>query len=179
MTSVVWGWFDHGVFDVAGRLDELRCWPTGRLVARREEFVREQRRLHVEELTVLRVLDERGRVDDTLAGRDGVSVRTVRASVEVARALESLPVVAAAAYAGDLSAEQLGPVVQLADEASDAQWAARGAARTAPADLARQVRAASRSRRWRSRGPGTRRVGCGCGGPTTNRCCTCVAGCPM
>jgi hypothetical protein len=127
------------MFDVAGRLDELRCWPTERLVARREDLVREQRRLHVEELTVLRVLDERGRIDDTLAGRDGVSMRTVRESVETARALESLPAVAAAAHAGELSAEQLGPVVHLADEESDAEWAVR-AARTAPADLTRQVR---------------------------------------
>ncbi|MFI5054246.1 MAG: hypothetical protein ACHQDE_07785, partial [Acidimicrobiia bacterium] len=131
------------MFDVAGHLDELRCWPTPRLVARRDELVREQRRLHVEELTVLRVLDERGRVDATLAGRDGVSLRTVRESVETARALESLPAVAAAAHAGELSGEQLGPVVQLADESTDAEWAMR-AAHTAPADLARQARCQSK-----------------------------------
>jgi predicted DNA-binding protein (UPF0251 family) len=131
------------MFDVAGRLDELRCWPTDRLVARREDLVREQRRMHVEELTVLRVLDERGRVDDTIAGRDGVSTRTVRESLETARALESLPAVAAAAHAGKLSREQLGPVVQLADESTDAEWAVRAAA-TAPADLARQARCLSK-----------------------------------
>jgi hypothetical protein len=135
--------FDCRMFDVAGRLDELRRWPTERLVVRREELVREQRRLHVEELAVLRVLDERGRADDTIAGRDGVSMRTVRESLETARALESLPAVAAAAHAGDLSPEQLGPVVQLADESSDAEWAVRAAA-TAPADLARQARCQSK-----------------------------------
>jgi hypothetical protein len=47
--------------------------------------------------------------------------------------------VAAAAYAGKLSDEQLSSVVKLADEESDAEWAAR-AANTAPADLARLAR---------------------------------------
>ena len=127
------------MFDVAGRLDELRCWSTERLVAYRDELLREERRVHVEGLTVLRVLDERGRVDDTLAGHDGVSTRTVRDELETARALESLPAVAAAAHAGELSSEQLRPVVVLADESSDAEWAQR-AAHTAPADLARLAR---------------------------------------
>ncbi len=137
--TVVPLWFDRGVFDVADHLDGLRCWPTDRLVARREELVREQRRLRVEELTVVAVLDERGRIDDTLAGRDGVSARTVRETVETARALESLPAVAAAAHAGDLSSEQLGPVVALADDSTDAEWAKR-APNVAPADLARLAR---------------------------------------
>jgi hypothetical protein len=128
------------MFDVAERLDELRCRPTGWLVGRREELVREQRRLRVEELAVTRVLDERGALDESLAGRDGVSCRTVREAVETARALESLPAVAAAAHAGALSGEQLGAVAQLADEASDAEWARR-APNTPPADLARLARA--------------------------------------
>jgi Domain of unknown function (DUF222)/HNH endonuclease len=102
-------------------------------------LVREQRRLRVEELAVVAVLDERGRIDDTLAGRDGVSARSVRETVETARALESLPAVAAAAHAGDLSAEQLAPVVALADESTDAEWARR-APNVAPADLARLAR---------------------------------------
>jgi hypothetical protein len=164
------------MFDVAGHLDELRCWPTGRLVARRDELVREQRRLHVEELTVLRVLDERGRVDDTLAGRDGVSLRTVRESVEVARALESLPAVAAAAYAGDLSAEQLGPVVQLADEDSDAEWAVR-AAGTAPADLARQARCLVKPTVEESRARYAAR-GLRMWWTATRPCCISMASCP-
>jgi hypothetical protein len=120
-------------------LDEFRGWPTERIAAERDRLVREQRRLHVRELAALRVLDERGRVDESLAGRDGVSARTVRDEVETARALESLPAVAAAAQAGELSSEQLGSVVALADEASDAEWAER-ARNIAPADLARQVR---------------------------------------
>jgi hypothetical protein len=127
------------MFDVTERLSELRCRPTQWLVARRDELVREQRRLRVEELAVTRVLDERGALDDSVAGRDGVSCRTVRETVETARALESLPEVAAAAHAGALSGEQLGAVAQLADQESDAEWARR-APKVAPADLARLAR---------------------------------------
>ena len=127
------------MFDVGDRLHELRCRPTEWLVARRDELVREQRRLRVEELAVTRVLDERGALDDAMAARDGVSERTVRETVETARALESLPHVAAAAHAGELSPEQLGHVAALADESSDAEWARRGR-KVAPVDLARLVR---------------------------------------
>ena len=108
-------------------------------MARREGLVRDQRRLRVEELAVTRVLDERGALDETLAARDGVSERTARETVETARALESLPRVAAVAHAGELSAEQLGQLAALADEGSDAEWARRGP-QVAPADLARLVR---------------------------------------
>ena len=86
-----------------------------------------------------RVLDERGALDASVAAVDGVSERTVRETVETARALESLPEVAAAAHAGTLSPEQLGAVAQLADETSDAEWARR-APNVAPSDLARMVR---------------------------------------
>jgi Domain of unknown function (DUF222)/HNH endonuclease len=126
------------VFDVVDHLDELRCWPTGRLVAHHECLVREQRRLALEDLDVLRVLDERGQIDPTV-GRDGESARTVREKLETARALESLPTIAAAAHAGRLSDDQLSSVVKLADESSDAEWAVR-APNTAPADLARLAR---------------------------------------
>jgi hypothetical protein len=126
------------MFDVSDHLDGLRCWPTERLVAHHEHLVREQRRLALEDLDVLRVLDERGQVDPTV-GRDGESARMLREKLETARALESLPAVAAAAHAGDLSAEQLGSVVRLADEETDAEWAQR-APNVAPADLARLAR---------------------------------------
>ncbi len=82
------------MFDVWKHLDELRSWPTDRLEARRVELVRVQREARIEELDVLRVLDERGQIDVTV-GRDGESARTVREKVETARALESLPAVAA------------------------------------------------------------------------------------
>ena len=69
-------------------------------------MVAEVRRLQSEELAIVRVLDERGRIDVSV-GLDGESARTVRAKIETARALESLPAVAAAAHDGNLSAEQL------------------------------------------------------------------------
>ena len=119
------------MFDVVDHLDELRCWPTDRLVSRHEELSREQRRLYAEDLAVLRVLDERGQVDDSLAARDGLSSRTARETIETARALESLPEIAAVAYDGELSSEQLSAVTKLADEFSDAEWARR-APNTAP-----------------------------------------------
>src|SRR6266536_6700084 len=129
------------MFDAAGHLDELRSWSTERLWAHHGHLVREQRRLHLEDLNVLRVLDERGKVDPTV-GRDGESARTVRDKVETARRLESLPEVAAAAHAGMLSDEQLSSAAKLADEESDAEWAAR-APNMAPADLARLARSKS------------------------------------
>jgi hypothetical protein len=129
------------VFDYGQELTELRTHTTEWLVARRTELIREQRRLHVEELAVTAVLDERGAVDDALAARDGVSVRSVRETVETARALEDLPEVAAAAFDGRLSDEQLTPVARLADASSDAEWARR-APNTAPSDLARLARTA-------------------------------------
>jgi hypothetical protein len=130
------------MFDVGSHLDELRSWSTDRLLAHHHELVREVRRLELEDLDVLRVLDERGQIDVSV-GRDGESARTVREKVETARALESLPAVAAAAHSGALSSEQLGEVVKLADESSDAEWAARAANMT-PADLARKARRQSK-----------------------------------
>jgi hypothetical protein len=127
------------VFDLGDHLDDLRCRPTEWLRERRDELVREQRRLRVEELAVTRVLDERGALDEALAARDGVSERTARETVETARALESLPWVADAAHRGELSNEQLGHVARIADETSDAEWAHR-APQVAPVDLARIAR---------------------------------------
>jgi Domain of unknown function (DUF222)/HNH endonuclease len=126
------------MFDIADHLDELRSWPTDRLRRELDVLVGEQRRLRTKELAVLRVLDERGQVDPTLdAG--GESARTVRDKLDTARALESLPEIAAVAYDGDLSSEQLSAVTRLADEFSDAEWARR-APNTAPVELARLAR---------------------------------------
>ncbi len=129
------------MFDVGACLDELRCRPTEWLVARRSTLVGEQRRLRVEELAVTRVLDERGAFDESVCARDGVSVRTARETLECARALESLPHVAAVAHAGGLSEEQLASVARLADAGSDAHWASR-APNVSPVDLARLARTA-------------------------------------
>src|SRR5690349_7421938 len=105
-------------------VDELRSHTTEWLEARRREVVAEIRGLQSEEHAILLVLDERGRVDVS-RGLDGESAKTVRDKVETARALESLPAVAASAAAGALSAEQLRQVVRFADEDSDAEWARR------------------------------------------------------
>jgi hypothetical protein len=85
------------VFDFRDHLDALRCRPTEWLRAERVELVREQRRLRVRELAVLRVLDEREALEENLAAQDGVSERSVREATETARALERLPRVAEAA----------------------------------------------------------------------------------
>ena len=129
------------MFDYSAWLDELRCHSTEWLRIRRVELVVEQRRLRVEELAVVAVLDERGQIDDTTAVTDGVSVRAWRDTVETARALEDLPHLADAAHAGAVSPEQLVPAVRLADGASDAEWAAR-AGHTAASDLHKLVRCA-------------------------------------
>src|SRR5438093_9449712 len=123
------------MFDIGEHLDDLRSWPTGRLRKELDVLVGEQRRLRTKELAVLRVLDERGQVDVTLDVA-GESARTVRDKVETARALESLPEIAAAAYEGALSAEQLSSVARFADEDSDAEWARR-APNLTPGELAR------------------------------------------
>jgi hypothetical protein len=135
------------MFDVIV-VDELRAWPTERLLARHHELVRARRRLELEDLDVMRVLDERGQIDATV-GRDGESARTVRQKLETARALESLPATAAAAREGLLSGEQLAEVVKFADEESDAEWAQR-AQHVDPAELARIARNASKPTRAES-----------------------------
>ena len=126
------------MFEIADHLDELRCWPTERLRRELDALVGEQRRLRTKELAVLRVLDERGQVDPTIDAA-GESARTVRDKLETARSLESLPEIAAAAYEGALSSEQLRAVTKLADEDSDAEWARR-APNVAPVELARLAR---------------------------------------
>ena len=126
------------MFDVVDHLDELRSWPTDRLRKERDALVGQQRRLRTKELAVLRVLDERGQVDPTMDAA-GESARTVRDKLETARSLESLPEIAAAAYEGALSPEQLSSVTKFADQDSDAEWARR-APNVAPAELARLAR---------------------------------------
>ena len=82
----------HLVFDFDEYLGDLRNRETPWLVARREEVVRERRGLHVEELALTRVLDERGAYNATVAARDGVSERVARETIETARALELLTI---------------------------------------------------------------------------------------
>jgi hypothetical protein len=123
-------------------LDRLRTHPTEWLEARRREVIGAQRELHTEELAIVRVLDERGRIDP-MVGAHGESARVVRDKVETARALESLPEIASVAMDGGFSDEQLSSVVRLADEESDREWAAR-APKVDPIELARLARNASK-----------------------------------
>jgi hypothetical protein len=74
------------MFEIADHLDELRCWPTERLVTRRDELIGVQRQARVEELAIVRILDERVRIDPML-GDHGESARTARDTVETARRL--------------------------------------------------------------------------------------------
>ncbi len=127
------------MFEFGALVDEFRCRSREWVAAERERAVREQRQWRVRELAATRVMDEWGALDEGLAARDGVSVRTVRETVECARALESLPEIAAVAHAGGLSDEQLRAVTQLADESTDAEWARR-APKVSPSDLARLAR---------------------------------------
>ncbi|MBM3659848.1 MAG: DUF222 domain-containing protein [Actinobacteria bacterium] len=126
-------------FDFPGLCDELRCHSTESVTAIREEAVREQRRWRLRELAATRVLDERGRIDDRLAGRDGVSIREVRQTVATARALEALPSIAQVAAEGRLSDAQLAQVVKVADASDEHEWAQRAPGWSA-ADLAQKAR---------------------------------------
>jgi hypothetical protein len=124
-------------FDFAARVDELRCYPDEVLRAKLAEVRREQQRWRVEELAVTRVLDDRGALE-TMPDRTECT-RTQREKVEVARALESRPVLAAAAHEGALSWDQLQPLCELSTPESDAEWAQRGRS-LAPVELHRKVR---------------------------------------
>ena len=129
---------------VSTELDELRTWPTERLRAGRDEASSQERRARMRRVKFDRVLDERGATGgrdavEWVQSRDMVRSSTARAEVEVARSLESLPHLAGAAEAGELSFDQLEHLVQLATPESDAEWARRGRS-TAPNDLARLVR---------------------------------------
>ena len=124
-------------FDFAGRVEELRCHETDWLRAHVDGLVREQRRLHVEELAARRVLDDRGAFGPM--PDPSVSARTARADLETARALETLPQVAKAAHAGDLSTDQLHPLIELATPETDAEWARR-APNVPPVTLQRLAR---------------------------------------
>jgi hypothetical protein len=119
-------------------VDEFRTHSTEWLESRRGEVIDAQRRLHTEELALVRVLDERGRIDPSI-GSAGESARVVRDKVETARALEALPAIGAVALEGGFSDEQLSSVVRLADEATDREWAHR-APNVDPLELARQAR---------------------------------------
>jgi len=129
-------------FDLGERLTELRCHTTEWLRARLEGVIAEQRALKVDELALRKVLDERGQVDlqeDALKSVHNESPRTARQNLEMARRLEALPEIAAAAHSGNLSLDQLKPLVEFATPETDAHWAERAPA-WSPVDLERKAR---------------------------------------
>jgi hypothetical protein len=82
-----------------------------------------------------------------------VSARVARDTVETARALESLPAIAAAAAEGRLSDEQLVEVTKLADASTDAELA-QAAPNISPVDLRRMARSREKptvEESWRRR----------------------------
>jgi hypothetical protein len=126
-------------FDFSARVDALRCQATPSLRQIVADARREQQRWRLEELAATRVLDERdalGPMPDAT-----ISPRTARAQMEVARALESRPEIAAAVYAGDISWDQLQPLVEVSTPETDREWAQRGPG-FAPDDLERMARRA-------------------------------------
>ncbi|MEX2256450.1 MAG: HNH endonuclease signature motif containing protein [Acidimicrobiia bacterium] len=119
------------------QLDELRRHETSWLRAREQELLIQERRLQLERLAVLKVLDERdarSRMPDA-----SVSARTSKTNLAMARSLETLPAVAEQMASGALSAEQLAPLTELATPETDKEWAARGP-NISPADLQSLVR---------------------------------------
>jgi hypothetical protein len=125
-------------YDFGGRVDALRCHSTKVLRSMVGDARREQQRWWLEELAATRVLDDRQALDALPDG--SISARTAKTNREVARSLESLPEVAAAAWDGELSRDQLVPMTEVATPETDADWAQRGR-RLAPVDLQRQARA--------------------------------------
>src|SRR5688500_15355989 len=124
-------------YDFAARLDELRCHPNNVLRKIVTEARTAQQRWRREEMAATRVLDEREALGDLPDA--SISARTAQATLDASRALESLPSVAAAAAAGEMSWDQLQQVVELATPESDAEWAQRGT-RMSPCDLQRLAR---------------------------------------
>ena len=60
-------------FDVRDHLDRLRGHETSWLLARCDELVAQERRIHVEKLAVLAILDERRAIARDRAAREGIS----------------------------------------------------------------------------------------------------------
>ena len=126
-------------YDFGARVDALRCRSTKSLRMVVAGARREQQRWYLEELAATRVLDDRRALD--VVPDSTISARTAKTNREVARSLESLPKIAAAAWGGALSKDQLVPTTEVATPATDAEWAERGRS-MAPVDLQRQARAA-------------------------------------
>ena len=133
---------DGRCYDYEEMCDGFRCRSSESLHVLRLEALAEQRWWHLRELAITAVLDERGQIDDTTAGKDGTTTRTARRKRRTAAKLKRQPKVAEAAAKGKLSPEQLDKVTELAgddDPEADRLWAEQGP-RWSPEDLADAVR---------------------------------------
>jgi len=135
------GTSDGRSYDYGEMLDELRCHTSESVELVRLEAVAEQRWWHLRELAALRVLDERGKVNDSQAGKDGTRTRDIRRKRATAKNLAKQPKLANAAAKGKLSEEQLAHASALAgeDPDEDERWA-EDAPDWSPEDLAKKVR---------------------------------------
>ena len=124
-------------FDLSSCMNELRS-NTSRELGR---IVREERRVQarskLREMAALRLLDERDALPEARDAR--TDPRQTKSDVATARALETRPAIAAAAYEGSLSLAQVKPLVELATADTDAEWAQRGRG-IQPMDLERMAR---------------------------------------
>jgi hypothetical protein len=128
-------------FDYSGLVDAMRCHSSDWLKNYVAECRREQQRWWLQELAATRVLDDREALGPFPDGTQ--SARTNRQNLKVARELESLPKIAEAAHAGDISKDQLEPLVEIATSDTDGEWSQRGR-RMSPGDLDRMARARQR-----------------------------------
>ena len=124
-------------FDFSSSVDAMRCHPNAVLRDIVKEARVQQERWWLRELAATRVLDERealGPLPDAAQ-----STRTNTTNLKVARELESLPEIAAAAHDGTISRDQLSPLVEVATPETDVEWARKGS-RTPANDLSRMAR---------------------------------------
>ncbi|HUV09552.1 MAG TPA: hypothetical protein VMX12_01145 [Acidimicrobiia bacterium] len=128
-------------FDFRDRVDALRCRSTKALRCYVADLATQEQRIRLERLAATRVLDDRnalGAVPDPKT-----AAQRTKTELGIARALESLPAVSAAAHEGALSWDQLAPLTRVATPATDAEWARRGP-NVAPVDLQRMARTAQK-----------------------------------
>jgi hypothetical protein len=138
------------MFSPRDHLAELREAPTEALEHAYRQLDLLESGAAAHKLLVLAVLDERevGRDDgafdtaDWVARTSRLARARARALVDTARALRERPEIARVALEGRLSAEQLEPAVQVATEATDAEWA-----EAAPGMSPSSLRAAARQAR--------------------------------
>ena len=146
------------MFDVTECLDQLRRRETGWLRARRVELVREQRRLAGGGARGDAGVGRAGAIDEGVAARDGVSERTVRETVETARASG---VVACGRGGGTRGRVERGAVGvgRAAGRRVERRASGRAGRRTSRRWIWRGWCARSGRRRWTKPGPGVRREG--------------------